>query len=146
MMLLIGTTILPVVISSNENNNNSVNFRENIDNLNLQYDFITRERIIEIAEAYANYEWYPTADNILHGNCPICCERVDTVDRDCYSNWPDYWGWKVGELSIGIPYKVDGYSSISGFNLTNPEDFYEQYTGTGDYEGEIHYAGDIFFD
>lgn len=146
MMLLIGTTILPVVISSNENNNNSVNFRENIDNLNLQYDFITRERIIEIAEAYANYEWYPTADNILHGNCPICGERVDTVDRDCYSNWPDYWGWKAGELSIGIPYKVDGYSSISGFNLTNPEDFYEQYTGTGDYEGEIHYAGDIFFD
>ncbi len=142
-MFLIGVSI-STVSSANIDDKKSLILIENKENLNLQYDFITRERIIEIAEAYANYEWYPTIDNALHGNCPICGERVDTVDRDYYTSWPDYWGWKAGELNIGVPYKTDGYSSISGFNLTNPEDFYEQYTGTGNYEGEIHYGGDIY--
>ena len=113
---------------------------------NLEYEYITRDKIIEIAEAYANYEWHPTIDNILHGDCPLCGKRVNTVDRDYHSSWPDYWGWKAGQLNIGVPYKIGGFSSISGFNLTNPEDFYEQCTGTGAYEGAIHYGGDIYFE
>ena len=53
-MLLIGTTI-SIVSSANINNKKSLILIENKENINLQYDFITRERIIEIAEAYANY-------------------------------------------------------------------------------------------
>jgi len=159
IILLIGT-VFPAIAIMNEPNNQLkeipesffphaeiiFKLRENITNSNLEYEYITRDKIIEIAEAYTNYEWYPTIDNILHGECVICGERVDTVDRDYYSNWFEFCGWNAGQLNIGIPYKADGFSSISGFNLTNPEDFYEQYTGTGAYEGAIHYGGDIYFE
>jgi hypothetical protein len=120
--------------------------RKNIDSFDIDYEYIDRDKIIEIAEEYVNYEWYPTIDNIFHGECPICGQKVDTSDRDYFTQWYDFWGWKSGQLNIGIPYKAGGFSSISGLNLTNPEDFYEQYTGTGSYQGVIHYAGDVYLD
>jgi len=159
VMTLLIATALPAIGVMNETNNQLKEIPESFSAptefifkpksnnayINLEYEYISRDKIIEVAEAYANYEWYPTSDNILHGDCPLCGERVDTVDRDYYSSWPDYWGWKAGQLNIGVPYKIGGFSSISGLNLTNPEDFYEQYTGTGNYTGAIHYAGDIYF-
>jgi hypothetical protein len=131
---------------------------------------ITREKMIEIADAYANFEWYPTEENIaprtllynifhsimyqLLQNFPLlvllCAlfgiKYVDTPDRDTYTEWPESVGWKADELNIGVPYQWGGFSSISGFNLTNPIDFYDQYTGSGTFEGKIHFAGDIFCD
>ena len=99
---------------------------------------ITRERIIEIAEAYLTHEWYPTGSNVFHGNCPYCGKWVDTPDSGFYGS-----GWVSGESNIGVPYQWGGFSSISGLNLSNEEDFDEQYTGTGEYAGIIHYGGDI---
>lgn len=131
---------------------------------------ITREKMIDIAEAYASYEWHPTVENIaprtivynifhsimywLLQNFPTLIfisalfgfKYIDTPDRDTYTDWPESIGWKAGELNIGVPYQWGGFSSISGFNLINPEDFNDQYTGTGSFEGKIHYAGDIFCD
>ena len=99
---------------------------------------ITREMIIEIAETYLIHEWFPTENNVFHGNCPHCGKWVDTPDSDFYGS-----GWKSGETNIGVPYQWGGFSSISGLNLSNEEDFDEQYTGTGEYAGIIHYGGDI---
>lgn len=136
--------IKKVEIEETKNLEHTCEIIDNIDNIDLDYEYIERDKIIDIAEAYANYEWYPTIDNIFHGECPICGEKVDTSDRDYFTQWYDFWGWKSGQLNIGIPYKAGGFSSISGFNLSNPEDFYEQYTGTGSYQGSIHYAGDVY--
>jgi len=124
--------------------------------------YITRNKMIEIAEAYTNHEWYPTEDNIFQINdTPILkyleifplieliisgllgIKWVMTPDRDSHPEMPEWWGWKAGEKNIGIPYQWGGFSSISGFGLANPKDFDEQYTGTGNFSGKIHYAGDI---
>lgn len=139
-----------------------------IDNTTIPNGNITREKMIEIAEAYATFQWYPTTDNIAPRSSlyilfhsiintiiqnhvllqllaiVLCIKLVDTPDRDTYTQWSSSVGWKADELNIGVPYQWGGFSSISGFNLTNPEDFKDQYTGTGSYQGKIHYAGDIF--
>ncbi len=99
---------------------------------------ITRMKIIEIAEAYVNHEWYPTESNVFHGFCNDCNKWVDTPDSDYYSI-----GWEVDKKNIGIPYQWGGFSSLSGLDLLSEEDFDEQYTGTGEYAGYIHFAGDI---
>jgi hypothetical protein len=131
---------------------------------------ITREEMIEIAEAFASFEWYPTEDNIsprsnLYYLFHSIIERiiqnrtilfllaaiigikyVDTPDRNTHSDLPEWVGWKADQLNIGVPYQWGGFSSISGFNLTNQIDFEDQYTGTDTFEGNIHYAGDIYCD
>jgi hypothetical protein len=131
---------------------------------------ISREEMIEIADAYANFEWYPTEDNIsprsnLYSLFHSIIERiiesrtvlfiltaiigikyVDTPDRDTHTDWPEWVGWKADELNIGVPYQWGGFSSISGFNLSNSIDFEDQYTGTDTFEGKIHYAGDIYLE
>ena len=136
----------------------------------IENNSITREEMIEIAEAYTLFEWYPTEDNIsprsnfysifhsfierlIHNHtilfilaAAIGIKFVDTPDRNTYPEWPEWAGWKADELNIGVPYQWGGFSSISGFNLTNPIDFEDQYTGTDTFEGKIHYAGDIYCD
>lgn len=109
-----------------------------------EYSYIDRDRIIEIAEEYLNHEWYPTEENIFHDEYKGW--PIDTPDRDTYTEAPNNWGWKANQMNKAIPYKWGGFSSISGLNLTNPEDFDEQYTGTGAYNGTIHYGGDIYTD
>ena len=139
------------------------------ENLNINGK-ISREKMIEIAEAYVNYKWHPTNKNIaprtdtyllFHNYFLQLREKinflnyialvfhiklVDTPDRDTHSDWPETYGWKSNEENIGVPYQWGGFSSISGFNLTNPIDFEDQYTGTDSFEGKIHYAGDVFTD
>jgi len=109
---------------------------------NTPYESITRERIMEIAEGFLNHEWYPTQDNIFHDT--YMGNRVDTPDRDTYTDWPDDHGWKADEPAHGLPYQWGGFSSIDGYNLSSPHNFDEQYTGTGAYEGRVHFAGDIY--
>ncbi|KYK28667.1 hypothetical protein AYK20_06830 [Thermoplasmatales archaeon SG8-52-1] len=105
----------------------------------FEHRSITREKILEIAEAYADHEWYPTVENIFHGFCNDCNKQVDTPDSNYYGSG----GWIVGEKNIGVPYQWGGFSSLSGLGLFPQEDFDEQYTGTGGYSGTIHYGGDI---
>ena len=112
--------------------------------INVNYNYITRDRIIEIAEGFLNHEWYPTEDNIFHGT--YIGREVDTPDRDTYNDWPDHHGWKANQPAQSIPYQWGGFSSINGYNLSAPKDFDEQYTGTGFFEGRIHFAGDINFE
>jgi len=139
-----------------------------VKNTQIIHGAISREKMIEIAEAYASYEWYPTLDNIaprtplyslIHSVIHTLIQNhtilsflawifdikwIDTPDRDTHTDWNESIGWKANQMNIGVPYQWGGFSSISGFNLTNPEDFYEQYMGLGSFEGKIHYAGDIF--
>lgn len=112
------------------------------------YD-VSRDEIMEIAEAYQNHRWVGTTVNIRHdspGPQPkteaipqdvtdwISESRwgegpIDTPDRDTYTEWPSWKGWAVGE-NVGIPYKWLGWSSIDEFDL-------------GIRDGK--YAGDINF-
>jgi len=108
---------------------------------NFDYEYITRDRIMEIADGFLTHEWYPTEENIFHDT--FMRKEVDTPDRDTYTDWPNDHGWKSNQTANGLPYQWGGFSSISGYNLSNPQDFDEQYTGTGSYEGRIHFAGDI---
>ena len=131
---------------------------------------ISRQKMMDIADAYVNYKWYPTNQNIaprtdtylsFHNIFLQLREKinflnyialvfhiklVDTPDRDTHSDWPETYGWKSNEENIGMPYQWGGFSSISGFNLTNPIDFEDQYTGTDSFQGKTHYAGDVFTD
>ena len=146
----------------------AVDLKENLNkNINGK---ISREKMIEIAEAYVNFEWYPNKDNIaprteiyllFHNILNQLVQNhlmiyllavlsgikyVDTPDRDTHSDWPEAYGWIADEKNIGVPYQWGGFSSISGFGLINPIDFEGQYTGTNSFEGKIHYAGDVFCD
>jgi hypothetical protein len=108
---------------------------------NLDFDYISRDRIMEIAEAFLHHEWYPTENNIFHGT--YVGREVDTPDRDTYTDWPEDHGWKANQPAFGLPYQWGGFSSIDGYNMSSPKDFDEQYTGTGLFNGNIHFAGDI---
>jgi hypothetical protein len=107
----------------------------------FNYNYISRDKIIEIAEGFLNHEWFPTEDNIFHGT--FSGDMIDTPDRDTYTDWPDNYGWKANQPAYGLPYQWGGFSSIDGYNLSNPKDFDEQYTGSGTYEGRSYFAGDI---
>jgi hypothetical protein len=165
IVFFISTTIVSnaTVNVTNENKNNKNKIMLTIDeedrndffvgdfcdntfyNMNIdEYQYIEREQIIDIAEGFLNHQWQPTNENIFHDTYKGW--HVDTPDRDTYSSQPSNWGWKANQMNAVIPYKWGGFSSISGFNLTNPEDFDEQYTGTGNYEGTIHFGGDIYTD
>ena len=110
----------------------------------ITYESITRENIMEIAEGFLTHEWYPTQENIFHDT--YVGIRVDTPDRDTYTDWPEDYGWKADEVAHGLPYQWGGFSSIDGYNLSSPRDFDQQYTGTGAFEGTVHFAGDVFID
>jgi len=103
--------------------------------------YISRKKMITIAEAYADHEWYPTVENEFHGFCNYCNKQVHTPDSGFYPS-----GWIVGQKNIGVPYQWGGFSSLSGLGLSSEEDFDEQYTGTGEYSGIIHYGGDIWIE
>jgi hypothetical protein len=151
-ILLIGIILIPSINSENTYQIN-LNISKDLilgeglfnfyleDQTNRNYNNISRDRIIEIAEGFLNHEWNPTEDNIFHGTYQG--RKVDTPDRDTYTDWPDTHGWKANQTNYGLPYQWGGFSSISGYNLSNPQDFDEQYTGSGSYEGRIYFAGDI---
>lgn len=168
--LVIGITLLFVslIVAPSLNAGIGETFDSKINKNLITNGTISREKMIEIAEAYASYEWYPTQENIaprsslysfFHSVLNKLIQNhiilsylawmfdikfVDTPDRDTHDDWSESIGWKANEMNIGVPYQWGGFSSISGFNLTNPEDFYEQYMGIGSFQGKIHYAGDIY--
>jgi len=96
---------------------------------------------MEIAEAYVNHVWTPTDENVFHG-----IHDGWTIDTPDDSWWMNGGWWIPDQENIGVPYQWGGFSSISGFNLVNPEDFDDQYRGEGRFAGNIHYAGDIYCD
>ncbi len=168
--LIVLVLFLGVAIVSSINADNTPRDDVKDKNIQVKNGNITREKMIEIAEAYTKFEWYPTQENIaprtniylfIHHIIHTIVQNhsllfiiaavlgikyVDTPDRNTYTSWPESIGWKADEQNIGIPYQWGGFSSISGFNLTNPMDFEDQYLGTGSFAGKIHYAGDIFCD
>jgi Mg-chelatase subunit ChlD/PKD repeat protein len=88
---------------------------------------ITREKMMEIAEAYENHVWNPTLSNVYHGDV------VDTPDSGYSGGW-----WIVNEPNTGIPYQWGGFSSLDGLGLVNTQDW--------DFDEQIqdkYYGGDI---
>ncbi len=69
-----------------------------------------RERILRIAEAYADFEWKASARNIHHADDAEGV-RVDTPDSTF-----DEDGWRAdGTVNRGMPYAWGGFSSIAEF-------------------------------
>jgi hypothetical protein len=104
----------------------------------LEGGFITRDRMMEIAEGYKTHRWTPTTRNIYHGQCEDVCggsASVDTPDRNTYPEWGNWKGWVANQENIGIPYQWGGFSSIAGYNLIQEHDFDDQISRN-------YYAGD----
>lgn len=99
----------------------------------IEDGYITREKMIETAEAYKNHVWNPTKNNTFH--LKEFGWQVRTPDNVHSGGW-----WIPDKLNTGIPYKWGGFSSISGLDLVNPGvDFDRQI------QDNFH-AGDIFTD
>jgi len=71
-----------------------------------------RDKIIEIARAYAQDTWTPTAANIW--------------DVKVKGNLLDTPPWVVGQEVTGVPYKWGGFSSLRPFAVSAVQDFDEQ--------------------
>ena len=68
---------------------------------------ITRQEVLQIAEAYAQYEWRPTMTNTYHG-LDASGVRVDTPDV----KWWGRGGWYLGRVNVGVPYCWGGDSTL----------------------------------
>jgi hypothetical protein len=71
------------------------------DGKKLKDGYITRDRMMGIAEAYESHTWNPTEDNIYHDFCNE--KRVDTPDNE----YPEGW-WIQNQANIGVPYQWGG--------------------------------------
>lgn len=76
-----------------------------------------RDKIIEIAGAYATHPWTPDGDNMWHEKAKG--NQIDTPDSE-YGGW-----WFPGQTNEGVPYKWGGFSSLRPFVISSGEDFDE---------------------
>lgn len=73
------------------------------------------QKVIQKALEYANYEWYPTEKNVMHG---IDEEGrfVETPDITWKGENLDCGWWKVNERNVGIPYGWGNASTLEEFD------------------------------
>jgi len=114
----------------------------------LKDGYITRSRMMRIAEAYKTHRWNPTKRNIFHQRCEDGGGWiVNTPDRDTYTGWPEWKGWKADEENVGIPYQWGGFSSIPNYNFVDPQNFDEEYkTQIPTNPDFLYHAGDCYCD
>jgi hypothetical protein len=73
---------------------------------------VTREQVMQTAEAYASHPWRATEANVFHGT-DAHDVRVDTPD----AAWWGPGGWLAdGTTNIGLPYCWDGASTLAQFD------------------------------
>lgn len=72
------------------------------------------QKIIQKALEYANYEWYATEKNVMHGIDDNGVE-VDTPDITQKGEVLDCGWWKVGEKNIGVAYGCGNASTLEEF-------------------------------
>ena len=79
-------------------------------------DTLTRDEIIEIADAYKDHKWTPSEKNIFHGMAPDGF-RVETPNEGYQKPTGEAYGWWIpNKENIGIPYQWGGFSSLSDFD------------------------------
>ncbi len=72
------------------------------------------EKVIEIALAYATFQWTAHAENVLHG-LDADGRYVDTPDISWTGEQLNCGWWKVDEVNVGIPYGWGNASTIEEF-------------------------------
>lgn len=72
------------------------------------------QKVIEKALEYANYEWYATEENVMHG-IDKDGRFVDTPDITWKGEVLDCGWWKVGEKNIGVAYGWGNASTLEEF-------------------------------
>ncbi len=92
------------------------------------FEEISRDEVMEIAEAYLTHEWKPSKKNIFHG-LDKDGVRVDTPDIDAPLESVRPGWWIPDRINVGLPYMWGGFCSIEEFDK-------------GIREGK--YAGDIY--
>lgn len=85
------------------------------------------KKVIEKALEYANYEWYATEDNILHGIDSNGVE-VDTPDISWKGEVLNCGWWKPNQKNIGMAY---------GWGLASTIEEFEQGIEGGKYAGNV---------
>lgn len=73
---------------------------------------VTREQVMQTAEAYANHPWQASAANIFHGT-DTNGVHIDTPDVAWFG--PDGW-YADGRTNIGVPYCWGGDSTLAEFD------------------------------
>ena len=74
------------------------------------------QQVIEVALEYANFEWFATEQNVMHGT-DKAGRFVDTPDVTWKGEILDCGWWKVNEINIGIPYGWGNASTLEEFEL-----------------------------
>ena len=73
---------------------------------------ITSQEVLQIAEAYARYEWRATVTNVFHG-VDTSGVRVDTPDV----KWWGRGGWySDGRVNVGVAYCWGGDNTLAEFD------------------------------
>lgn len=90
---------------------------------------VKREEVIAIAEAFRTHLWYPTDNNVFHGEDPDGVQ-VDTPDVAYKGAIRPGW-WQPNQENMGIPYKWGGFDSLAEFDSKLAKG---------------HYAGDLYTD
>ena len=75
---------------------------------------LTRAEALRIAQAYCNYRWESTAQNVLHGRDAEGV-NVQTPNNAPGAN-PDPGLWNVAAANTGVPYKWGGFDSLDSFS------------------------------
>lgn len=73
------------------------------------------KQVIEKALQYANYEWYPTERNVLHG-VDEDGRFVDTPDTTWHGEVLNCGWWKANQINVGIPYGWGNASTLAEFD------------------------------
>lgn len=72
---------------------------------------ITRQEVLQIADAYARHEWQATVSNVFHGT-DTSGVQIDTPDV----KWWGRGGWYFdGRTNVGVAYCWGGYSTLAEF-------------------------------
>ena len=76
---------------------------------------VYREEAVAIAGSYVDHRWIPSPGNVLHG-VDVDGVRVDTPNKGFGSGRGREFGWEVGEVYTGVPYKWGGFDTPDSFD------------------------------
>jgi hypothetical protein len=73
-------------------------------------------KVIKKTLEYANFEWYATGKNVMHG-IDYAGRFVNTPDITWKGEALDCGWWKVNETNVGIPYSWGNASTLEELKM-----------------------------
>jgi len=76
---------------------------------------VYREEAVAIGKNYVDHRWIPGPNNVLHGVDGDGI-RVDTPNKGYGAGAGREFGWEVGKVYTGVPYKWGGFDTPDSFD------------------------------